>query len=454
MAGKGRRPDSPDAAAASAAAEAAPAATANPGAANPGAANPGANPDTDPSVDPAEVARFAALAERWWDPATAPSAPCTALNPVRIAYVRDALVKEAQAGASDKGAAGTAGLAPLAGLRLLDVGCGGGLMAEPLCRLGASVVAVDAAEPNVRAARQHAEEQGLAIDYRHTTAEALAAQGERFDAVLALEIVEHVADLDAFAAACAGLVHPRRLAFRGHPEPHPCGLRAGHRRGGANPRLGAGRHPRLGALRPPGGDGAPPAPPRNGRRRHARHGLQPPRRRLDDHPQPRGELHRPRQEASRLSGGMRPQSLDPPHRRVHHCLVAGPREAEESVMSATKHGGIAAGCAFACLAAALWLSGPADAGCISQNVGNTTVHNCGGKIGVSQTVGNTTVHNFGGKTGTSQTVGNTTVHSFDGTLGTSQTVGTTTVHTIDGKFGLSQRIGTIVIHSGPLFDDR
>ena len=212
MAGKGRRPDSPDAAAASAAAEAAPAATANPGAANPGAANPGANPDTDPSVDPAEVARFAALAERWWDRHGAFRA-LHALNPVRIAYVRDALVKEAQAGASDKGAAGTAGLAPLAGLRLLDVGCGGGLMAEPLCRLGASVVAVDAAEPNVRAARQHAEEQGLAIDYRHTTAEALAAQGERFDAVLALEIVEHVADLDAFAAACAGLVTPGGSLF-------------------------------------------------------------------------------------------------------------------------------------------------------------------------------------------------------------------------------------------------
>ena len=104
--------------------------------------------------------------------------------------------------------AGAAALKPLAGLRLLDVGCGGGLMAEPLCRLGADVVAVDAAEPNVRAARHHAEEQGLAIDYRHATAEALAAAGERFDAVLALEIVEHVADLDAFAAACTDLVKP------------------------------------------------------------------------------------------------------------------------------------------------------------------------------------------------------------------------------------------------------
>ena len=87
-------------------------------------------------------------------------------------------------------------------------------------------------------------------------------------------------------------------------------------------------------------------------------------------------------------------------------------------MSAARHGGIVAGCLFGCLAATLWLSAPADAGCISQTVGNTTVHNC------------------------------------DGKTGTSQTVGTTTVHTFDGKFGLSQRVGNIVIHSGPLFDDR
>ena len=160
-------------------------------------------PGNDPSVDPTEIERFAALAERWWDRHGAFRA-LHALNPVRIAYVRDALVAEAQRDARADGAA----LKPLAGLRLLDVGCGGGLMAEPMCRLGAEVVAVDAAEANVRAARHHAEEQRLAIDYRHATAEALAAAGERFDAVLALEIVEHVADLDAFAAACTDLVKP------------------------------------------------------------------------------------------------------------------------------------------------------------------------------------------------------------------------------------------------------
>ena len=162
-----------------------------------------AEPATDPSVDPEEVERFAALAERWWDRHGAFRA-LHALNPVRIAYVRDALVADAPPAAR----ADTSSLKPLAGLRLLDVGCGGGLMAEPLCRLGADVVAIDAAEANVRAANHHAEEQGIAIDYRHATAEALAADGERFDAVLALEIVEHVADLDAFAEACAILVRP------------------------------------------------------------------------------------------------------------------------------------------------------------------------------------------------------------------------------------------------------
>lgn len=169
-----------------------------------GAPEGGAGAPAGPSVDPAEVERFAALAERWWDRHGAFRA-LHALNPVRIAYVRDALVREGHAGEAGPE---PPGLRPLAGLRVLDVGCGGGLMAEPMCRLGAHVVAVDAAEANIRAARLHAEEQGLAIDYRHATAEALAEAGERFDAVLALEIVEHVADLDAFAAACAALVEP------------------------------------------------------------------------------------------------------------------------------------------------------------------------------------------------------------------------------------------------------
>ena len=186
MVQEGREPEAPEAAEAAQASGAA-----------------AAGPAADPSVDPEEIERFAALAERWWDRHGAFRA-LHALNPVRIAYVRDALVADAPPDAR----AGTSPLKPLAGLRLLDVGCGGGLMAEPLCRLGAAVVGIDAAEANVRAARHHAEEQGLAIDYRHATAEALAADGERFDAVLALEIVEHVADLDVFADACARLVKP------------------------------------------------------------------------------------------------------------------------------------------------------------------------------------------------------------------------------------------------------
>ena len=201
------------------------------------ATDPGVDPSVDPSVDPAEVERFARLAGRWWERNGAFRA-LHALNPVRIAYVRDALVRdtlvrdtlvrdtlvrdtlvregltgESASPGGDAGSTGAAALKPLAGLRVLDVGCGGGLMAEPLCRLGAAVVAIDAAEPNVQAARLHADEQGLAIDYRHATAEALAAGGARFDAVLALEIVEHVADLDAFAAACAGLVEPGGSLF-------------------------------------------------------------------------------------------------------------------------------------------------------------------------------------------------------------------------------------------------
>ena len=128
--------------------------------------------------------------------------------------------------------------------------------------------------------------------------------------------------------------------------------------------------------------------------------------------------------------------------------------AEGGDMSATKRGWIISGCLCTCLAAFLSLAGPASAGCISQTFGNTTIHNCDGKIGTSHTVGATTVHSFDGTLSTSQTVGNTTVHNLGGKIGTSHTVGTTTIHNVDGKFGLSQRVGNIVTHSGPLFDNR
>lgn len=154
---------------------------------------------TATTIDPEETARFAAIATEWWDP-RGKLRPLHALNPARIRFIRDGL-------AAHFGRA-PLGKRPLDGLRLLDLGCGGGLISEPMARLGATVIGVDAAAENVRVAALHAAEAGLAIDYRHGTAEALAAAGERFDAVLALEIVEHVADLPLFFRSCADLVRP------------------------------------------------------------------------------------------------------------------------------------------------------------------------------------------------------------------------------------------------------
>ncbi len=153
----------------------------------------------DASVDPDEIDRFSALAESWWD-ADGPMRPLHRLNPVRLAYMRDKLCRRFDCD--------PASLRPLAGLTIADVGCGGGLLSEPLARLGADVVGIDAAAENIGVARAHAGEAGLAIDYRCTTAEALAESGARFDAVVSMEVVEHVADLGAFLAALARLATP------------------------------------------------------------------------------------------------------------------------------------------------------------------------------------------------------------------------------------------------------
>jgi 2-polyprenyl-6-hydroxyphenyl methylase/3-demethylubiquinone-9 3-methyltransferase len=153
----------------------------------------------DASVDPTEVARFSALAEEWWDPA-GKFRPLHKLNPTRLAFVRDRV-------------AGHFGRDPLAGqpfdgLTILDIGCGGGLLAEPLRRLGARVTGIDASGRNVEVAALHAAQGGLEGDYRHATAERLAEAGESFDVVLNMEVVEHVADLNAFLDASSALVKP------------------------------------------------------------------------------------------------------------------------------------------------------------------------------------------------------------------------------------------------------
>ena len=156
------------------------------------------------TVDDAEVARFSRVAGQWWDP-RGPMAALHKFNPVRLSYIRD---RTAEHFGRD-----SRRLDGLAGLRLLDIGCGGGILSEPLARLGAQMVGVDPAERNIAVARQHAALSGLAIDYRHGTAEALAAEGESFDVVLAMEVVEHVADLGLFIHALAGMVRPNGLLF-------------------------------------------------------------------------------------------------------------------------------------------------------------------------------------------------------------------------------------------------
>jgi 2-polyprenyl-6-hydroxyphenyl methylase / 3-demethylubiquinone-9 3-methyltransferase len=156
------------------------------------------------TVDQEEIARFSRLAGQWWD-TRGPMAALHKFNPVRLAYVRDR-------------AAGHFGRDPkrldsLAGLRILDIGCGGGILCEPLARLGAAVVGADPSISNIAVARRHAAQSGLTIDYRAATAEELAAAGEMFDVVLAMEVVEHVADVNLFVERTAAMVKSGGLLF-------------------------------------------------------------------------------------------------------------------------------------------------------------------------------------------------------------------------------------------------
>jgi 2-polyprenyl-6-hydroxyphenyl methylase/3-demethylubiquinone-9 3-methyltransferase len=157
---------------------------------------------TAASLDPDEVARFSAMARDWWDPA-GPLAPLHRLNPTRLAWIRDRI--------ADHFGRDTKSGHPLESLKILDIGCGGGLVTEPLARLGATVTGIDPAAENIAVARHHAAAEGLPIDYRPETAEALAARGEMFDVVLVLEVVEHVADVPAFVKTAGVLVKPGGL---------------------------------------------------------------------------------------------------------------------------------------------------------------------------------------------------------------------------------------------------
>ena len=156
------------------------------------------------TVDDAEVERFSAMAAEWWDP-KGKFRPLHKFNPIRLSYIRDQVA--ARFGRDPQSAR------PFEGLRFLDIGCGGGLLCEPMARLGATVVGVDPAERNVEVARLHAAQGGLTIDYRASTAEELADAGEKFDVVLNMEVVEHVADVELFVARTAEMVKPGGLMF-------------------------------------------------------------------------------------------------------------------------------------------------------------------------------------------------------------------------------------------------
>ena len=151
------------------------------------------------SIDPAEIAKFERIAAEWWDP-KGKFAPLHKFNPVRLSFIRD------QA-AAHFGRTGT-GLRPFEGLTLLDIGCGGGLLCEPMSRLGFAVTGADASARNIATASAHAAQTGVAVNYRAASAETLAAEGLSFDIVLNMEVIEHVADVAGYLAACTALVKP------------------------------------------------------------------------------------------------------------------------------------------------------------------------------------------------------------------------------------------------------
>lgn len=159
---------------------------------------------TATTINEDEVAHFAAMAEEWWDP-SGKFKPLHKFNPVRLAYIRTEILDHFKLDGTKRH--------PFKGLKILDIGCGGGLLCEPMTRLGATVTGADASEKNIRIAASHAEQTGLEIDYRATTSETMAAAGEQFDVVLNMEVVEHVADVPLYLSSCAELVKPGGLMF-------------------------------------------------------------------------------------------------------------------------------------------------------------------------------------------------------------------------------------------------
>jgi 2-polyprenyl-6-hydroxyphenyl methylase/3-demethylubiquinone-9 3-methyltransferase len=155
----------------------------------------------DSTVDPAEIAKFSKLSEDWWNP-NGKMAPLHKINPLRLGYIRDAACRKFERNAKS--------LSCLSDLRILDIGCGAGLLCEPLTRLGAQVIGVDPSASNIAAAKLHADKGHLSIDYRCTTVEQMDAR-ERFDIVLAMEVVEHVTDIGAFLGRCAAMLKPGGL---------------------------------------------------------------------------------------------------------------------------------------------------------------------------------------------------------------------------------------------------
>jgi 2-polyprenyl-6-hydroxyphenyl methylase/3-demethylubiquinone-9 3-methyltransferase len=156
------------------------------------------------SLDPAEVEKFSKIAAEWWNP-KGKFAVLHVFNPVRLAYIKEQVTARFARDPYQR--------RPFEGLRFLDIGCGGGLLTEPMARLGAEITGIDPSQKNISTASVHAAEQDLAIDYRAMTAEELAARAETFDVILNMEVIEHVANPQAFVQTCASLLKPHGLIF-------------------------------------------------------------------------------------------------------------------------------------------------------------------------------------------------------------------------------------------------